>query len=42
VPDAKPIKKVEINGKEWTDVDLKHERIRLPKTAEMVNVIVQY
>ncbi len=42
VPDAKRIRKVEINGKEWTDVDPKHERIRLPKTGEVVNVIVQY
>ncbi|MGQ9648631.1 MAG: hypothetical protein ACUVXJ_00805 [Phycisphaerae bacterium] len=42
VPDARPIRKVEINGKDWTDVDLKHERIRLPKTGEPVNVIVRF
>lgn len=41
-PDARPIKTVEVNGKEWTDVDLKQERIRLPKTGETINVIVRY
>lgn len=42
VPDAKPIRKVEVNGKEWADVDLKHERVRLPKGSEPINVIVRY
>ncbi len=40
-PDAKPIRKVEINGKEWTDMDLKHERIRLPKAGEIIDVVVR-
>jgi hypothetical protein len=42
VPDARPIKKVEINGKEWPDIDAAHERIRLPKSGEPINVIVRY
>jgi hypothetical protein len=42
VPEARLIKKVEINGKEWTDVDLKHERIRLPRTGDPIDVVVRY
>jgi hypothetical protein len=42
IPDARPIKKVEIDGQEWTDIDAGHERIRLPKTGEAINVVVRH
>jgi hypothetical protein len=41
-PDAKPIKQIEVDGKEWTDIDATRERIRLPKTGETIHVVVRY
>ena len=42
IPDAKPIRRVEIDGGEWKDIDRKHERIRLPKSGKAIHVVVRY
>lgn len=42
VPEGKAIRKVEIDGQEWTDLDAPHERIRLPKTDKSIQVVVRY
>ncbi len=42
VPDARPIREVAIDGKEWTEIDAANERIRLPKSGKDVDVVIRY
>jgi hypothetical protein len=40
-PENRKIALVRINGKPWGDVDAARNRIRLPKTNELIEVVVK-
>ncbi len=42
LPGKKTITRVEINGKDWTDIDPSAERIRLPQTGEPLDIVIRY
>ena len=42
LPDGKPVQRVEIDGRERTDIDPANERIRLPAGAGPMEILIRY